>query len=97
MRRLKGVPSLPNNGDANPVFYMAMIVAIRAWLAYFYTSIAPIEGFEENILNWLTIFVVGVVPDFPTVANVLLFILLNGTLLVYLVLLLKRIANPLAN
>jgi hypothetical protein len=88
---------LPSSGDQNPVFYIGLIVAIRAWLALFYTSISAITGFESNILNWLSIFVIGVIPGVPTVVNVLLFVLLNGTLLVYLILLLKRIANPVAN
>ncbi len=88
---------MPSSGDANPVYYIGLIIAIRAWLAFFYTSITAIETLESNILNWLSIFVIGTIPDVPTVVNVLLFVLLNGTLLVYLILLLKRIANPVAN
>lgn len=85
------------SGDANPIAYIVAIIAGRAYLATSYTSVSELSSFSSNFLNWLTIFVVGIVPGWPTIANVISAALLNGTLLVYLALLLKRIANPLAN
>lgn len=85
------------SGDANPVPYVVAIVATRAYLAVTYTSITAVGDVGQSIFTWLTIFVLGIIPDVPVVVNVLLFIVLNGTLALYLTLLVKRIVNPLSN
>lgn len=83
--------------DQNPIKYMIMIVAIRFYLSLHLSSVTAIGSVSDNFLVWLTVFVIGIVPGYPVVFNTILFLALNGTLAVYLVLLLKRIANPLAN
>lgn len=85
------------SGDQNPIIYIAMIIAIRAFLALLYTEVSALTDESPSFLTWITIFVVGVVPDFPILVNVLMAIVLNGTLIIFLVLLYKRIANPVAN
>lgn len=92
-----GARSTSTNSDSNPIAYIIAIIAVRAYLATTYTSVSEITSLSDNFLNWITIFVIGVIPGVPTLVNVILFFLLNGSLAVYLVLLLKRIANPVAN
>lgn len=87
----------PTTGDVNPIAYITAIVALRTYLATFYATITGYSSVSNNYLNWITTFVVGAVPDWPVIANVVSIVVLNGTLLVYLVLLIKRIVNPLAN
>jgi hypothetical protein len=83
-------------GDVNPIAYMLAIAVFRSYLATFYSSIASFDSFDSNFLTWLTVFVIGIIPGWPVIANVVSAIILNGSL-IYLVLLLKRIANPVAN
>lgn len=86
-----------NAGDANPIIYILAIVISRAFLAQMYTEVTAVDSLSGNILTWLGIFVLGLVPGVPDILMAIFFILTNGTLTVYLVLLLKRIANPVAN
>lgn len=84
------------SADANPIPYIVALVATRAFLALKYASVADATG-STNIFNWLGLFVFGAIPGAPLVINVLFVMALQGTLLVYLVLVLKRIVNPVAN
>lgn len=87
----------PGSNDANPILYIALIVAIRAWTALYYGTNTAITETPNDYLDWAALFVLGVLPDLPVLANVILFVVLNGTLIVYLTLLVKRIVNPVAN
>lgn len=85
------------SGDKNPIPLILAIVATRFWLSLIYVAITSIEDTSTNFLGWLGVFTLGVIPEFPTIVNVLLVIGLDGSLIVWLTLLLKRIANPVAN
>lgn len=76
-----------------PIF-IAMI-ATRAFLALKYATIHEIS-FSLNPLQWVTLFVFGAVPGAPVILNTIFVVALQGSLVIYLVLILKRLANPLA-
>lgn len=85
------------SGDQNPIPMLLATIGIRAWLFAFNATGSTIGDEAMNPLTWLVVIVFGVVPSFPILVNILLFIATNGSLILWLVLLNKRIVNPLAN
>jgi len=85
--------------DQNPIVYLILIILTRAWaVLYFATGSQFTEAnATSSEFTWITVFVFGSLPDLPALFNIIFIVLLNGTLLLYLILLLKRIANPVAN
>ena len=84
------------SADANPIPYIVALVATRAFLALKYATVAGATS-STNIFDWVGLFVFGAIPNAPTIINVIFVMALQGTLVVYLVLVIKRIVNPLAN
>lgn len=82
------------SGDPNPVYYAAAIVGTRAWLALLYSEVSTVTTTDPDIVDWITLFVFGAVPDLPIIANVLLVIILNGTLLFAVPWWIKRLVFP---
>lgn len=83
-------------GDPNIIPPILALVTTRAFLALKYATINEIS-ITLNPLAWFNLFVFGAVPDAPLILNTIFVIALQGTLAIYLILMLKRLANPLAN
>jgi hypothetical protein len=91
-----GEASESGHGDPNVVPFIVAIVATRAFLSLKYAGVFALSP-GVNIFQWLGLVVLGDIPGAPVVVNVLFVLGLQGTLLIYLVLVLKREVNPVAN
>lgn len=85
-----------SSGDQNVIPPILAIITTRAFLALKYATISEVT-FTTNPLQWLGLFVFGAVPDAPTIFNLIFVVALQGTLIIYLVLMIKRLTNLVAN
>lgn len=98
MGKKDGDVGVAGNGDPSVIPIILAIVAERAFIVLVDTTApAALTSFDDSILSWLGLFVFGTLPGVNPIVGVLFGIVTTGALAVYLVLLLKRIANPLAN
>lgn len=93
-----GDTAVAGKGDPSVVPIILAIVAERAFVVLVDTTApAALTSFSGNILDWLGLFVFGSLPGVDPIIGVFFGVVTTGALAVYLVLLLKRIANPVAN
>lgn len=71
----------------NPIPYAVLTVAIRFWLSVILAGQSEITGIPNDVLDYVTTFVIGTVPEFPLVANIILALVTNGALIVWIALL----------
>jgi hypothetical protein len=91
------VSVLEGGGDQNPIPIILMAIGQRVWLFTFDASNTAWSDETPNIVTTVIASLFGVVDDFPLWVNAFLFVLVNGSLLLWGVLLLKRTVNPVAN
>ena len=98
MGNKSGDTAVAGKGDPSVIPIILAIVAERAFIFVVDTTApASLTSFSGNFLDWLGLFVFGTLPGVDPIIGVFFGIVTTGALAVYLVLLLKRIANPVAN
>lgn len=75
------------NAMFNPIPYAILTVAIRFWLSVILAGQSEINDIPTDVLDYVATFVIGTVPEFPLVVNLILALATNGALIVWIALL----------